>query len=282
MSIGIVIIIVAVLLFLRERFDINLNPLTLINQGQKVSEAVSTITVDRMSGYRKIPQTYINGETIDVIANFKNTGNAVATDSFTFKAYKVEGIWDTLKKEISYKDRKAGATIVEGKELFLETNLLQMIKEESCVAIKGNCYDNININDQNNKFGGVEVKFEEPKYEIKFDSTVAKGEGFSQKISFLPEDCGYYMLVIGNKKYWSSATSGVSKVSFIAVDKCVKGEIASGISDTRKDTTVKPSVKDTAQDIVEELPQAGAESTLFAGMLLFFAAMVKARLDKAK
>ena len=60
MSIGIVIIIVAVLLFLRERFDINLNPLTLINQGQKVSEAVSTITVDRMSGYRKIPQTYIN------------------------------------------------------------------------------------------------------------------------------------------------------------------------------------------------------------------------------
>ena len=80
----------------------------------------------------------------------------------------INGIWDTLKKDIRYQDRKNGATVSGGKSLFLESDLLQMTKEEDCKAVKGNCYDNINVSDSNNKFGGIEVKFEEPKEQITY------------------------------------------------------------------------------------------------------------------
>jgi len=269
--IGIVIIVVAGLLFAREKFGINLNPLSYLSSKTNTKITSSNIEIDNLTGYRVIPKSYIAGETVEIITGFKNNGADDSTDSFTFKAYKVDGVWDTLKKDIKYQDRASAAISLDGKDLFSELDLMQMIKEAECVPIEGNCYDNINLNDQNNKFGGVEVKFEEPRYEIKFDSTVASKASFTQNISFVPENCGYYMLVLGNKKYWTSAESGVSKVAFIAVTECTAvGQIASGVSDTRlDDSTVitKPAVV--------ELPQAGATSWLIAVGIIMVGLFVK-------
>ncbi len=273
-TLGIIIIIVAVLLFIREKFGVNLNPLSYFNTKQTVSKNKIDITISKLDQYKKLPLVYKQGEEVAIVADFKNTGNSNAVDTITFKAYLVDGIWDSLKRDIKYVNRKNGATISEGKDLFLEPDLLQMIKEQACKPVGGNCYDNINVNDSDNKFGGVEVKFEEPKYEIKFDSTIAGGANYRQKISFVPENCGYYMLVIGNKKYWSSAGTGNSSVAFIAVSGCDKlGQIASGISDTREDG-VKPIVKDTVLP-VKELPQAGASIWMLASALLLFGVGLK-------
>lgn len=277
-SIGIVIIIVAGLLLLREKFGINLNPLTLINLDQNTKKIESNIIIDNLSGNKVIPQTYAQNEIIDLVASFKNDGDQSASDTFTFKAYLVTGVWDMLKRDIKYQERQNGALIAEGKELISESDLLEMVKEFKCTRVNGNCYDNINTNDLNNKFGGVEVSFEEPKYEIKFDSTVAAKSSFTQNISFTPEDCGYYMLVIGNKKYWSLATGGgESKVKFIAVDKCNKiGQIASGVSDVRDKET--PKIVTTAP--VAELPVAGASGWVFALVLLIIGSIAKNKIRK--
>jgi len=283
MSFGIIIIIVAGLLFLKEKFGINLNPLTLINkQKQTATKKDNNIEIEDLSGYKHLPKTYAVGETVNIVATFKNNGNDIASDSYTFKAYHVDGVWDTLKRDIKYQDRKSGAIVVAGKKLFTEKDLLEMVKELQCKKINGNCYDNINPNDQNNKYGGIEVKFEEPKYKLDFQSTVAKKASFSQKILFVPDSCGYYMLVIGNKKYWSSSGSGNSKVAFIAVDNCVKGQIASGVSDVRDNNIPVSSskAKDKITEPVEQLPQAGSTTYILGIMLVFVGLYLKIRLQK--
>ena len=82
------------------------------------------------------------------------------------------------------------------------------------------------------------------------------------------------MLVIGNKKYWSSAGAGNSKVAFIAVSGCEElGEIASGVSDTREDV-IEPVIKDKNLP-VKELPQAGAGLWLYAGLVVLLGLGIK-------
>jgi|GEM_PF-3980415 len=284
-TIGVIIIIVAGLLFVRERFGINLNPLTYVSNKTINKQEEQTMTIESMGSYRQIPQTYNQKEAVEVDVNIKNSSKIVLSDTYTFKAYQVMGVWDTLKREIKYQDRKNAATINSDTELINESDLLEMIKEIECKAGNDNCYDNINTNDLNNKYGGVEVKFEEPKYEIKFDTTVAPGENVSQKIAFEPDDCGYYMLVVGNKKYWSSSDSGVNRVGFIAVSSCAKsgqnGQIASGVSDIRQPAidTATPAI---TKPQVEELPQAGATSWIIAILLIIGGLTIQRVTKRAK
>jgi len=267
---GVVIILIAGLLFVQEKFGININPFTNQNTAQIVTSA---LTIDSLDNYRKPPITYKKGESIAISGIISNKGSVSASDKYSFKAYKVTGLWDTLKRDLSYTNKEINAVTDNGVEIVDESDLLQMVKEADCTPVSSNCYDNINTNDGNNKFGGVEITFDEPSFEVDFDVTVAENASHTQSIEFTPVDCGYYMLVLGNEKYWASGDAGDSKVAFIVLNSCNEGQITSGVNDYRPTTIVKPEVP--VPVAATELPKAGSETYILSLFVIGLALSIK-------
>jgi len=267
---GVVIILIAGLLFVQEKFGININPFTNQNITQ-VSEG--TLTIDSLGNYRKPPITYKKGESIAISGVISNKGGVSATDKYSFKAYKVTGLWDTLKRDFNYTNKESNAVTDNGIEVVDESDLLQMVKEADCTPVNGNCYDNVNTNDGNNKFGGVEITFDEPSFEVDFDVAVAENASHTQSIEFTPVDCGYYMLVLGNEKYWASGDAGDSKVGFIVLNSCNEGQITSGVSDYRPAAVVTPEINVPA--VATELPKAGSEAYILSLFVIGLALSIK-------
>lgn len=189
------------------------------------------LSLDVLFGYRSSPQYYTtNQDTVEIRALVVNNENSTQTAKYETKIYRVASAWNSKDHSISYdmrfdyinaEPKDDALTLGEGmlRELFLDSQGCDVRTDEFC-------YQQTNLEDSDNPYGGITLDAKPVFATIGEEITLASGERTNISTQWKPEHCGYYRIVMKPFGYTEEfGEENKARDAYIRVKGCEDGEI---------------------------------------------------------
>lgn len=242
LALSVILILALTSFFSRSIYAVNIPFVGEVSIGTPNLEE-NPIRADVLFGYRPSPQTYSLSDTVEFRTLVVNNSPDPHANTFELKVYKVTELWNSTMHGISYDQRTAyinGQPDSEIKAVSEDTLRTMYYDTKDCALIAEEfCYQTSNPEDGDYPYGGVVLGTKPIYVHITDEIALAPNERTNLKLSWQPQNCGYYRVVVQPFGYQEElGEENQTRDAFVRVKGCEEGQILDGVSTSKGGTTL--------------------------------------------